>query len=245
MSNLGQLITEARGLLYEVQGAPGSEDPLGWVSQAIWATNEMSRRTYALYLEATTDVVSATALYCLPATFYKIRTVQEMQDSGDWVNLYTETTQLVNRQRGAWWQTWTPSDPARFAVINSPGFGVQLAPVPSVSRTAALKITGQWQPDNVWGYTTAGAAIYAVDTSTGLPNLTVENPLPAWAHTHLPAGMAYRRSIVFPTPENRERRPFLKDEWDNGVGQVHGAIMSYSPPAMVGCYYGAGAWGRW
>jgi len=245
VSTLGQLITEARGLLYEVQGTPGAEDPMGWPSQAVWATNEMSRRTYALYLEATTDITTPTALYCLPASFYKIRTVQEQMASGDWLDLPVQTTQVVDRQRGAWWQTWTPSDPARLAIINSPGFGVQLAPAPSVSRTAALKITGQWQPDNVWGYDATGGALYAIDPTTGLPNLTTENPLPLWSQQHLAVGMAYRRCTIFPTPENLVRRPFLMEEWERGVGLVHGAIASYSPPARVGAYFAAGAWGRW
>jgi hypothetical protein len=230
----GEIMTRARGLLYEVQGTPAAEDPMGWAPLICNATDETSRRTFSLFLNATTDVTSATALYCVPASFWKLRTVQEQNDQGNWSELPIFDTPQMNRMFGAWWQNATPSDPAQAGVLDGSTFGVTLFPTPSVSRTAALLFGGLWRPGNVWGYTN-GTAVEVVD-SNGIPNMTATNPLPDWSQDCVIYGAAVQRCWQFPTPENMTRLPFLAQHYENLIGQAHAAAATYSPPKIYGFY---------
>ncbi len=229
------IFTRARGLLYEVQGQPGAEDPMGWAPLITNVTDDVSRRSLGLYLEGTTDITTSTALYCLPASFWKLRTVQILNNNGNWGSLQIFDTPKMNVMLGAGWQNYNAADPARAAVIDGATFGITLFPFPSVARTAALKFGGLWRPGNVWSYAN-GTAVEVVD-SNGIPNMTATCPLPDWSQDAVIYGAAAQRCVQFPTPENMTRLPYLSQRYEDLVGQAHGAAATYSPPAVYGFYY--------
>lgn len=240
--NLNDMITRVKGVLYETQAAPASEDPLGLVQFIVEKTDEVSRRSLSLYIEATTDISSASNLYCLPQNLWKLRQVEFLRDSGDWVSIPIKTTQLMDRSVGARWHTAISSDPPCIGVIDGVNFGIQFYPAPSTTRTAALRFGGLWLPGTVWGYTSDGTAVSVID-GNGIPNLTASNPLPTFAQDAVVYGAAVQRCWQFPTPENMVRLPHIEKRYEELVGQAHAAAATYSPAPKIGWYIaGAAGW---
>lgn len=197
------LIAECQARLGELDGTPGSRDPITWDSLLTQTTAELARAARCYYAEMTTPIVSGQARYCAPDLFRLDRALATLAD-GTTKPLEFLTAEFFDGWGGdAWRETPQAGDP-QYALTQGLN-AVALYPVPNYAGT--LTMQGLGVP--AW------------------PNPTDPNPFPGHDEAVV-VGACLKRCLQFPTPDNQARASYFRDQFRYLKGKLEQEAVHYT-----------------